>query len=480
MLKTPASFTFAAFVLAVTPALAAPTRIWDVPFGTSIAGLGPDFVEPACGTNGGPPSTPLESFADYATCRAEPSGLREIWFRYDDVLEFMALAYRNPTAAMQNRQTVVNSFAVIVSFLVDDEGAIRGYRIFTDPAAPERQRYDAHLAGATFRALLGKDWTCTDLPKAEGEQPIEGSFVKSRCTIEKANRAAILETYFHLKAGQSVVDPATGKDTVNAFASSAQLEVLERQPYAALIAAPAVEATDLPADATAEQRFLAGDTNDCEGCKLVGVILSRRDLTGAHLAGADLTRATLHRATLRGADLSGATLVESNFNAADLTATRFVDANLTGALLYRVRGAQPDFSGAILSTARLGESELRQANFSEAVMDRVDLGNARINDADMTGATLTGSYFYEASLIRAKLTGVAATDTNFTSAILRNADLSGGDFHDTDFQGAKLESANLSNANLTHVRLLRATMRDAITTGAVFTNSLMPDGKEAP
>ena len=78
-------------------AQAIPPKIWDVPFGTPITGLTVDFADPACGTNGGPPSTPLKSFADFGQCKPEASGLREIWFRYDDTLEYLARALRDPT-----------------------------------------------------------------------------------------------------------------------------------------------------------------------------------------------------------------------------------------------------------------------------------------------------------------------------------------------------------------------------------------------
>jgi len=44
-------------------------KIWDVKLGTPVQGLPlDDFVDPACGTNGGPPSRVLASFADFALC----------------------------------------------------------------------------------------------------------------------------------------------------------------------------------------------------------------------------------------------------------------------------------------------------------------------------------------------------------------------------------------------------------------------------
>lgn len=463
------------------PALAqSPPKLWDVPLGTSITALGPDFVDPACGTNGGPAGAALASFADFASCPPESTGLHEVWFRYDDTLEYMALAYRNPVAAMQNRRTAVNGQFAIMSLLVDDAGAVRGYRIFTDPKAPERERYDAHIAAATFRALFGTGWDCADLPRLAGEEPIEGTFVKQHCNIETDATTATVETHFYLKPGQRVLDPASGKDMVNAFASSAQLEVVARRPYAATAAATAAPAAAIAADASPAQRFLAGLSNECPNCDLAGADLRRRDLTDANLAGADLTRAVFHRANLRNADFTGAKLEEANLNAADLTLAKFDGADMAGAQLYAVRGSRPDFSGADLSGARLGELELRQASFVGATLVKVDLGGARLNDAGFSSAVLTGSYFYKASLIRAKFDKASAEDSNFTGAVLRGADLSGANFHDVDFQGANLEGARITGATLTHVRLSRANLRNADTSGTVFTGSLMPDGTEAP
>src|SRR5262249_34654725 len=67
-------------------------EVWDLKLGTSAAALPDGFVDYACGTNGGPPSTPLASFQDFWRCRPEPSGLREVYFRYDDELEYWAQA----------------------------------------------------------------------------------------------------------------------------------------------------------------------------------------------------------------------------------------------------------------------------------------------------------------------------------------------------------------------------------------------------
>src|ERR1700681_4814672 len=73
------------------------TKIWDIKLGTPVAALPLEqFVDPACGNNGGPPSRVLASFKDFALCPVDKAtGLHEVWFRYEDELEYVARARRS-------------------------------------------------------------------------------------------------------------------------------------------------------------------------------------------------------------------------------------------------------------------------------------------------------------------------------------------------------------------------------------------------
>ncbi len=485
--KTPLRLRLFAAVAALAfsqPAFAQdiPPKIWDVPFGTPIAQLGVDFVEPACGTNGGPPSIQLAGFSDFAQCPAEPDGLREIWFRYDDTIEYLARAVRNPVQAVRFNFTKIAMQPAILSFLVDDVGRIRGYRIHTDPAADPRTRYDHYTASATMRSVLGPEgWACEDLPRAAGENEIEGQFVKQRCTLTRNDITAINETRFYLKPGQAVVDPATGKPMLNAFESAAFLGVKQTKPYPSdpPALAPEGEAPP-PATDDAVGRFLASLTNDCPGCDLSGADLRRRDLTGADLSGAKLVATNLHRAVLRQADFTNSDLERADLNLADITQTNFTGANLHQATLFGARGQQTNFSRANLAAVRAGSIEIRQATFDGATMTTADFGQARLNNARLLDADLSGSYFYQASLVRADLTGATAAGAAFNQAVLRDANLSQGTFRDADFQAATLLGADLTDANFAHVRFEKANLRETRQEGTVFTGSLMPDGSTAP
>ncbi len=477
-------FAAVAALILSTPAFAQdiPPKIWDVPFGTPIDQLGVDFVEPACGTNGGPPSTQLADFSDFAQCPAEPDGLREIWFRYDDTIEYLARAVRNPVQAVRFNFTKIAMQPAILSFLVDADGRIRGYRIHTDPAADPRTRYDHYTASATMRGVLGTEgWVCEDLPRAAGENEIEGQFVKQRCTLANDDITAVNETRFYLKPGQAVVDPATGKPMLNAFESAAYLDVKQVPPYPAdpVGVAPRDDAAP-PAPDDAAGRFIAGLTNDCPGCDLSGADLRRRDLTGADLSGAKLVATNLHRAILRQATLANADLERADLNLADITQTDFTGANLHQATLFGARGQQTDFTGANLAAVRAGSIDIRQARFDGATVTTADFGQARLNNVRMVEADLTGSYFFQANLVRADFTRATAPGAAFNQAVLRDANLTQAVFRDADFQAATLLGADLTDADFTHVRFEKANLRNTVREGTIFTGSLMPDGTTAP
>lgn len=87
-----------------------------------------DFADYACGTNGGPPSTQIAGWADYSRCPAEPDGLHEVQFRYDDQPEFEARAYHDDNKIRLFQGTTLYGEAVILSGLFDRDGFLTGIR----------------------------------------------------------------------------------------------------------------------------------------------------------------------------------------------------------------------------------------------------------------------------------------------------------------------------------------------------------------
>jgi hypothetical protein len=235
--------TAAAFALSLTlggaqaqaPARTPAPKVWDIKPGTAVAALPLDhFVDPACGTNGGPPSRVLASFADFAQCGLErTTGLREIWFRYDDEMEYVARARRSDLMIRQHRANSIAGQPIITSLLIDDGGLVQGYRIVNDPRADSRTRITAFGLADVFKGVAGLGLVCTDLPLADGERPIEDWYLKQICEKVVDGRITRIEARRYYKPGQFAVGPNDNQVTENLFESSARLDVYRPGPTAA-------------------------------------------------------------------------------------------------------------------------------------------------------------------------------------------------------------------------------------------------------
>jgi hypothetical protein len=203
-------------------------EVWDLRLGTPVNQLPDEFVDYACGTNGGPPSLPLGGFGDFRRCRAEPSGLREVYFRYDDELEYWAKANGLEDQMEQYAGTKTYGFPVVVSALIDAQGLLAGIRIVSDPRDPSQNRDEAYLLRNFLNARLGRDnWQCRDLALADGETPVDGVFVKQDCAKQiDDHTTASLATRYLRKPGQSRFDPHSGRETAGQFESTASFELL--------------------------------------------------------------------------------------------------------------------------------------------------------------------------------------------------------------------------------------------------------------
>src|SRR5271163_3012027 len=175
--------------LSTPPGIAAgaderPTRheIWDIKLGAKIDAQPDDFVDYACGTNGGPPGLPLSGWKDFRRCRPEPSGLREVYFRYDDELEYWAKANDLLGQMEQYAGTKAYGFPIIASLLIGADGIVKGIRIVSDPRNDSQNRDEAYLLKNFLTARFGRDgWVCEDLAPETGETPVDGVFVKQDC-----------------------------------------------------------------------------------------------------------------------------------------------------------------------------------------------------------------------------------------------------------------------------------------------------------
>jgi hypothetical protein len=221
---------FFVFGAAFARAEDAPTRadIWTLKLGTAASALpGDAFVDYACGSNGGPPQRTIVGWSDYEKCPPEPNGLREVYFRYDDELEYRARAHRARTMIAQYAGTKVLDFPVIISGLFDAGATLAGLRIVTDPQASPQERKQAYALTNFLKARYGSDgWVCANNPPAPGETPVGTLYINQRCTkLVKGDMRAVLETRFFRKPGQAEFN-SSGKLTVGQFESSTRLELL--------------------------------------------------------------------------------------------------------------------------------------------------------------------------------------------------------------------------------------------------------------
>jgi hypothetical protein len=218
--------------LGCPPAAAAqerPTRaeVWDLKLGTAAEALPDGFAEYACGSNGGPPGVPLPSWREFRRCRPEPDGRYEVYFRYDDELEYWAKANNFSTEVEQFSGTKVYGFPVVLSALFDAAGVLVGTRIVSDPRDPSRRREEAYALRNFITARFGRDgWDCIEHPPADGETPVIRTFVKQDCrkTIDGVG-VATLQTRYLRKKGQSQYDPRTDRETEGQFESYVRFEL---------------------------------------------------------------------------------------------------------------------------------------------------------------------------------------------------------------------------------------------------------------
>ena len=217
--------------------------VWDLKLGQPVAAqpAASEYRGFACGSNGGPPRRRLSGWSEFALCPAEPSGLYEVYFEYDDELEYIARARDLDREVARWAGTTEMNFPVITSALFDAQGVLKGIRLVTDPRPEHRiETNDADLAARTEAYMFGGRMAsrfdidakrdCSALKPAEGESPVGDLFVKQACerTDAQEHRKVILRVNYFRKPGQSAVNPQMPTQlTQGQFESSARLEVFD-------------------------------------------------------------------------------------------------------------------------------------------------------------------------------------------------------------------------------------------------------------
>ena len=226
---------------AQTPPSGRLTTVWDLRLGAPVTEQpGRDaFRGFACGSGGGAPRAPLESFAGFRRCAPESGGLREVYFEYDDELEYIARAHDDERAIARFAGTQEQGFPVIVSALIDEAGVVRGIRMVTDPRpehrndvieADRRKREEAHMLASVMASRFDIDPArdCRTIPPAAGETAVGDLFIKTVCERTRDGRRIVVGASFFRKPGQSGYDPREGGElTRGQFESSGRLEIVQ-------------------------------------------------------------------------------------------------------------------------------------------------------------------------------------------------------------------------------------------------------------
>lgn len=453
--------------------------VFDLTIGLHASELPTDqFAEYACGTNGGPPSLPIDDWTDYGLCRAEAAtGWHEVYFQFDDEIEYIALARLDNVRAAIYASTSVSSRPVIASALFDDDGFMRGLRLVTDPRVDERTRELAYTLGDILRARFDGDWQCENLEPEEGETPFQGIFVKSRCEMrdeaEGVDRTIVSNLF--RRPGQRILNP-DNLPTEGYFESFTRYEELQfvdiqdREARLAEIAARPVEEVD-----PVRQQAL-----DCPGCDLSGVDLKRANLRGANLAGADLSGANFHAANLTGANLAGANLGQANLNKAILVQANLTGADLNNAMLYEAR-----LDGATLVDANMlgilaGKIRLIRADLTRAVVADSNLTEALMSNVSAQDANFARSRFWDAQLSRGDFAGATFARADLRNVVLAGATLVGADLRITNLFSVDLRDSDLTDADVSGALMTNAILSRAVLEGTNFTDAQLPAGFTPP
>lgn len=449
---------------------------WDLALGAHALELPKnEYIDYACGTNGGPPSFLIADWTEYHRCPAEAeTGYHEVYFQYDDEHEYWAKAHSLDVQVILYEYTAEYEIPVIVTGLFDENGFLVGIRMVSDPrATTELRERGTDLAGFLNARYGGEGWACVDLPRLEGERAFHGHYEKRRCEKELPDAAALvsIETRNYRKAGEHAINPQTHRRTNGLFVSDTRFEMTLTDPV------PDVARAAAPGDAEpTDKELLIERARDCPGCDLRGADLKRADLTGANLQGANLAGANLHGAILNRANLEGANLEKANFNRAQLRRANLRRANLRGVMMFEARFNGADLTEADLTQALAGRVQMGGAKLNGATMLAMDLRHARLLNAKFTGADLTYSWLHDAVLTRSDLSGAKLIEADMWRVDLALANLSGANLRAADLIRANLRGANLTSADLSHARLTFANLWEANITGVNWREAELPAG----
>jgi uncharacterized protein YjbI with pentapeptide repeats len=131
---------------------------------------------------------------------------------------------------------------------------------------------------------------------------------------------------------------------------------------------------------------------------IVGMSLTRLDLSNLALGSAELLHTNLAHSVLSQANLDCANLAYTNLAHANLAHANLDYANLTFTILDSVNLAHASLGYANLAHAALDYANLTHTNLTHANLDYVSLTYTHLDHADMTSAILVDTHFYRTTV----------------------------------------------------------------------------------
>lgn len=182
--------------------------------------------------------------------------------------------------------------------------------------------------------------------------------------------------------------------------------------------------------------------------KVIGLVLSNRDLRYADFSGSRLPKVDFVGADEKPSDLSYANfsyamLVDAFMSDSKLQGADLAYAKLQGANLWNAQLLGTDLFNARLQGANLNFAKLQGANLRGALL----LG-AKLNKAELQGANLWSAQLLGANLFNAQLQGAVLRKAGLQGANLTEAQLQGTDLSNTDLLGAVLKMTDLSHSDM--------------------------------
>jgi hypothetical protein len=136
-------------------------------------------------------------------------------------------------------------------------------------------------------------------------------------------------------------------------------------------------------------------------------------------------------------------------------------------------------AGADLAEALMGAARMTRSDLTKRPA-RCRLRKSRVAEAILIGADLSGAAFDFAFMRGARLDGALLRETRLIGAELIDASLVDADLTEADALGANLRGADLSRATLARTSFRKANMYETKLDGAVFRDTVMPDGTTQP